>query len=156
MTRIAIFAEGQSELIFVRTLLLRVIDNAKLSFECVKFNKGGGQDPVPYKYSTPNPDVYFLIIDVGNDERVLSEIKEREMKLFENGYKKILGLRDMYSRKYDERSPGIINDRLTKDFIKAAQTIIDAMSRPDAVILNFAIMELEAWFLAMYGLFQKM
>lgn len=155
MTKIAIFVEGQSELIFVRTLLLTVINNAKLSFECVKLNKGGRQDTVPYKYSPPNPDVFFLIIDVGNDERVLSAIKEREKTLFENGYKKVLGLRDMYSRMYYERSPGIIRDSLTKDFIKAAQTIIDTMSSPDAVILYFAIMELEAWFLAMYSLFQK-
>jgi len=36
MTKIAIFTEGQAESIFVRDLLLKVIDNARLQFECFR------------------------------------------------------------------------------------------------------------------------
>ena len=154
MIKIALFTEGQTEQIFVRSLLFQVIDNSKLSLDCIKLH-GGGEISVPFPYICPDPKVHFLIIDVGNDNRVLSAIGEREERLFEAGYEKVIGLRDMYSEAYDKRSPGNIDDRLTENFIENAQIIIDDMSKPESIVLIFAIMEIEAWFLAMYNLFSK-
>lgn len=154
MLKVAIFTEGHSELIFVRTLLFRTIDNSKLSLKCLTI-RGEQENIFPYSYASPNPRVFFLVVCVGNDERVLSAIKDREAGLFQQGYLKIIGLRDMYSEAYDKRSNGVINERITKDVICSAQTVINNMSRPDSVALHFAIMELESWFLAMYDLFAK-
>ncbi len=154
MIKIAIFAEGQTELFFIRNLLFKVIDNSKLKLDCFKL-RGGRMMPVSFPFSSPTPHVDFLIINVGNDEKVLSAIKEREEKLFSVGYQRIIGLRDMYSKVYDSRSHGVINDKVTKDVIESAQEIIDDMSNPDSIRLYFAIMEMEAWFLSMYNLFSK-
>ncbi len=40
MRKIAVFTEGESELLFIRKLLFITINNNKLSFECVSL---GGQ-----------------------------------------------------------------------------------------------------------------
>ena len=154
MKKIVVFTEGQSEMIFVRNFLLKKIDNTKLSFECMKLN-GGYTQEMPYKYNPPGPTFYFMIVDVGNDSRVLSAIREREGKLFEQGYEEIIGLRDMYSEEYQKRSQGIIDDAMTSKFINSCNDIIRKMSNPTSITILFSIMELESWFLSMYSIFEK-
>ena len=155
MKKIAIFTEGQSELMFIRYLLLTIIDNSRLSYECIKL-EGERNYHYPYgEYASPSPDFYFFIINVGNDEKVLSSIKEREEGLFGKGYEEIIGLRDMYCEVYDKRSAGRIDNGLSEQFINQSTNVISDMSNPEAISLFFSIMELEAWFLSMYNLFQK-
>ena len=154
MIKVAIFTEGQSELIFVRYLLFRLVDNSKLKLECIEL-RGSGQRSIPFSHSGHDPAVDFLIVNVGNDERVLSAIRERERGLFKVGYQRVIGLRDMYSQAYHNRSQGVIDDEVAKEFIAGAQETIKTMSKPQRVTLYFAIMELEAWFLSMYNLFKK-
>ena len=106
MRKVAVFTEGQSELVFVRHLLLRVADPSKLSFECHEL-LAGRLSPVPYRYCGANPEVHFMIVNVHCDEGVLSSIRQREKGLIEkSGYEGILGLRDMYSAAYTRRSGG--------------------------------------------------
>lgn len=85
----------------------------------------------------------------------MSALREREERLFQVGYDKIIGLRDMYSEVYDRKSPGVINESVSNEFIENTKKVIDNMSKPDCIIFVFAIMETEAWFLAMYNLFRK-
>ncbi len=155
MKRIAVFAEGQTELIFIRDFLLKVLDPSKISFECLELI--AHQDsPVPYKYSSPSAEIHFLILNVRGDEGVLSSIKERERKLIqENGYERIIGLRDMYSEEYTKLSPGKIDDYVSNAITQRHNQIIEEMAHPERIKLYFAIMEIEAWFLGMYYLFQK-
>lgn len=155
MKKIAIFAEGQTEQIFIREFLLRVLDPAKLSFECLEL-KAHRFSPVPYKYPNPHAEIHFMIIDVHGDEGVLSSIKEREKDLIEkSGYDRIVAIRDMYSEAYVKRSPDRIDDSVTKDFICNHNAIIRNMTYSGQIRLYFAIMEVEAWFLGMYNLFSK-
>ena len=49
MRRIAIFVEGQSEQIFVRALLLKILDPASICIECWAL-RGDNMEAVPYKY----------------------------------------------------------------------------------------------------------
>ena len=155
MKKIAIFTEGQTELIFVRNFFLRVMDPSKLSFECYDLS-GGKSSSVPYDHRIPNAEIHFLIVNVNGDEKVLSSIKDREKNLIEKrGYKKIIGLRDMYSREYIKRSPGVINNQISKMIIQRNNQTIRGMTYFDRIKLYFAIMEIEAWFLGMYNLFQK-
>ncbi len=154
MRKVAIFAEGQTELIFVRGFLLRLIDPSKLSFECLEL-LAHKPYPVQYSYSCPNPEVHFLIINVHGDEGVLSSIRGREKELIErSGYEKIIGLRDMYSEVYKKLSPGMINDDISNQLIESHNSTIRKMTYHDRIKLHFAIMEIEAWFLAMYNIFQ--
>ncbi len=155
MKRIAIFAEGQTELIFIRNFLLKVLDPSKLSFECHELLHHQ-QSTVPYQYPNPNADIHFLILDVHGDEGVMSSIKEREKNLVEkNGYERIIGLRDMYSAEYARRSPRVIHDRISDMIIQGHNQTIGDMTYSDRIKFHFAIMEIEAWFLGMYNLFQK-
>ena len=154
MIKVAIFTEGQTEQIFVRYLLFQVVDNAKLSFESIKLH-GGTMFEVPYNYSCPDPEVHFMIINVEGDGQVLSAIMERETALFEKGFDRIIGLRDMYSSAYHDKSPGVINEEISQAFFDGAHKVISSMSKPNDILLYFAIMEIEAWFLGMYNLFQK-
>lgn len=155
MKKVAVFTEGLTELIFVRECLLRLIDSSKLSFECFEL-QADRILPTRYKYSCPNPQVYFMIINVRGDEKVLSAIADREKGLVEKGcYERIIGLRDMYSGTYDRLAHGVINENISKQFIANCNATIQNMTYGNRIKLYFAIMEIEAWFLAMYNLFQK-
>jgi hypothetical protein len=71
MRKVLVVTEGQTELIFIRNLLKNTIDNSKLSFECIQL-RGATKNNFPYKYSNPNADFHFQILDVGNVELPLS------------------------------------------------------------------------------------
>lgn len=155
MKRIAIFAEGHTELIFIRNLLLRVVDPSKLSFECCELISEN-MSHVPYRQSSLNPETHFLIVTVGGDEKVVSAIRDREKDLVERGgYDRIIGLRDMYCDAYTKRSPGRIDDQISNLMIQRQSQTIRNMRHSDIIKLFFAIMEIEAWFLGMYDLFRK-
>jgi len=154
MKRIAVFAEGQTEAIFIREFLLRLIDPSKLSYSYIKLNADIMQRV--REYSCPNPEVHFDIINVQNDEKVLTVIKETEKSLIERGqYEKIIGLRDMYSGEYDKRSHGRINDNVTNQIMNIHKSIIQTMRYSNRIKLYYCIMEIEAWFLSMYNVFPR-
>lgn len=154
MTKVAIFVEGQSEQIFIRHLLLRTMDCSKVSFSCLRLY-AGKTVPARFDYSNPHAEMSFLIVNVGQDEKVLSEIKEREEDLIKQGFDRIIGLRDMYSEKYLKRSPSGIDNSVTTAFIDGWNSTIQSMSKPSKIKIHIAIMELEAWFLGMYNLFGR-
>jgi hypothetical protein len=156
MKRIAIFTEGQTELIFVREFLLKVGDLNKISFECVKLH-AGNETPVDYDYNNPLSKIHFLIINVQNDNKVLSAILEKENYLLnKKQYKRIIGLRDMYSRKYREVSPGKISKKLIRETIETVNEILEEQTTDSEKIgFYFSIMEIETWILSMYNLFAK-
>ena len=154
MKKIAIFAEGQSESIFTRYLLGNIFDYNLISFECLKLHAGNFQ-PVPFKYNNPNANLHFLIINVQGDGNVVSAIKEREKKLIDDGYDRIIGLRDMYSEEYDKHSGGCIKPEITKKFIDGHNIIVSQMSSPKKIYICFSIMEIEAWFLSINNIFER-
>ena len=156
LQKVVIFLEGQGELIFIRKLLVLLNDPAKVSFECFELY-GSLEQKVPYAYGMTNPyaEIYFKIINVGNDERVLTAIGEREEKLLKSGVDKIIGLRDMYSKAYRKRSKNVIDDNVTQETLKLVTTIIANMSNPDKINFHFSIIELETWWLSMYNLFAR-
>lgn len=153
MRKVLIITEGQTELIFVRNLLINTIDSSKLSFECIQI-RGNAEQGVPYPYKNPDAELDFLIIDVGNDEAVMDTIKERERHFFEKGFEKIIGIRDMYCAKYRKRSR-IISDEVIQDFIDAQNKVVQELTNRENIAMCFAIMETEAWFISMHTLLQK-
>ncbi len=151
---IAIFVEGQGELIFIRNILPHLIENMTYSLEC-KVLVGNTVNNVPYCINLPSADIHFRIINSQGDSRVLAAIKEREEPFFYEGFDKIIGLRDMYSQKYRQRSGSTIDLQLNESYIDAANNTINEMSQPDNISIHFSIMELESWWLSMYQLFEK-
>lgn len=152
------FTEGQTERILVRESLFRLFDPAKLSFECFELVAHDIQR-VPYRYpnrTNPHTEVFFMLVDVHGDESVLSAIRERECNLIDKGdYDAIIGLRDMYSDAYDKLAHGVINHSVSRRLVQAHDAIIRDMTHPERIKLCYAIMEIEAWILGMYDLFQK-
>lgn len=154
MRKVVIFTEGQSEQIFIRHLLLQTMDCSKVSFRCLRLY-AGREIPAKFDYLNPNAEINFLIVNVGQDEKVLSIIKEREANLIRKGFERIIGLRDMYSEEYSKRSPSEINNSITRLFIDGWNSTIQKMSNPSKIRMHIAIMELEAWFLGIYDIFKR-
>jgi len=139
--KIVVFVEGQGELVFFRVILFQLLRDVPFSFECMKLHSKEIHG-VPYAVKNPKAKVHFTIIDVENDTKVLSIIKEQEQKLLQKGYSKIIGLRDMYSESYIKHSGGVISEDVNNKFIKNANSIIQLMSDPEKVSFYFSIMEI--------------
>jgi hypothetical protein len=154
MKRVAVFTEGQSEQIFVRNMLMKLINNAHLSFECLSL-RAGNLLPARFNFLSASAKIHFMIIDVGNDTRVTGAIREREHHLFAKGYERIIGLRDMYCDAYDRRSRGQVRAEVSQEIEGGIIREIAEMSEPTKISVFFEIMEFEAWILAMYDLFGR-
>lgn len=159
MIKTAIFVEGQTELIFTRELILKFFEYQNVWVEC--YTLFNDQDLNPTEYSFPNDDaeMYFQILNIGNDKKVLSSILNREKYLLseEQGFDKIIGLRDMYSKDYREIVKNSrIDEATNKRFIDTHQEVINANSADSGKInFHFAIMELETWLLGFEHLFER-
>lgn len=159
MKKIAIFVEGQTELIFTRELLLKCYEWQNIWVECYSLFNDKDLNPVDYSHKDPNADIYYQIINIGNDTKVLSSILKREKYLFSSNqsFDKIIGLRDMYSKEYREavKSQGI-KIEINQKFIDSHHSTINTMSEnPDKIDFHFAIMELEAWLLGIRDIFSN-
>lgn len=152
--KIAIFVEGDTELIFVRHFLNTWYnyDANLLGFECYKL-QSNNKNTVPYPIGDRNSENFYEIIIVGNDNSVLSKIFSRAEELGNSGFSSIIGLRDMYCEKYHKASSHgrVISASLNEKFISAAQKEISLskLSNRQDIQLHFAIMEVEAWLLGM-------
>ncbi len=153
--KIAIFTEGQGEQIFLRNILFYLYDNSQLSFKCVRLHAGETQH-APYTFGDPKQSkIHFLLVNIGNDNKVLIEIKNQEKRILEEGYSRIIGLRDMYSKEYRNLSNHKINNEINQKFILRHNQEITKMSAPDKISFHFSIMEIESWWLSMYTIFKK-
>lgn len=145
MKKISIFVEGQTERIFVERLLDEYLTIGK--FKRVSYKLVGDRALLMTRWVDPeDKPLFVLIYDVGCDEKVLSAIIERGTKLLnEEGYTFLLGLRDLYP-----------NHRADKErIIKKIEDLLHKCNLDDRVTIILAVMEVEAWFLADYSVFQK-
>lgn len=159
MIKTAIFVEGHTELIFVREYLLKMFDYQNIALECYTLFTDSKFIPTEYEYPNENAVYFFLLINVGNDNAVLTRILHREKYLWAQGYDKIIGLRDMYSKAYREVNPtvGVINPEINTEFKRCIQKeILLRASKPEQIIFLYAIMEVESWILALKNSFEKL
>ncbi len=154
MKKVAIFTEGQTELIFIRYLAGIEFGWDKISVRCISLARSDNS-LAGLNCENPQADFLFQIIEVGNDEGVLSKIKELEKRLLKSGFEKIFGLRDIYSEAYLKRVGRKIVPDIINRFIESTMLIVQNMSSPDKVKFHFAIMEVEAWFLGICNIFEK-
>jgi hypothetical protein len=151
MTKTAVFVEGQTELILLREYLLRKF-NWAVDIECRKLHKEQFQ-AAEYDFRLEKSDFHFLIVNIGNDQKVLSALLAREKGLTENGYTKIIGLRDMYSKEYRDYSTEI-DEGLNNEMIGLQSEKIQ--KEKSTVKLFYAIMEIEAWILGMSNVIERL
>lgn len=145
MGKIAVFVEGQAELIFVREYVQRITDYTNIYGECYTLETDHNAVPTEYKFGSENADRQVNIYNVQGDGRVLSAMNRREQNLLASGFDKIIGLRDMYSEQYIEANGGrTINHELNQRFIEGMN---DQIGPKPHYRFIFAIMEIEAWLL---------
>ncbi|WP_338790115.1 hypothetical protein [Bernardetia sp. MNP-M8] len=159
MRKIAIFVEGQTELIFTRELLLKCYEWQDIWIECYSLFNDRDLNPTDYSYKDPSAKFYYQILNIGNDVKVLPSILKREKYLFSanQSFDKIVGLRDMYSKDYREANKAnTIAEEINQKFIDMhLDTIKNRANSPKNIEFHFAIMELETWVLAIENVFLK-
>ena len=155
MRKVALFVEGLAEQVFVRDFLIKLYDwnINKVGLACYKLHAGNEHDS-PYPYGTVESENYFQIFNVGNDSSVLSVMLDRADRLHNVGYSLVVGLRDMFSKVYHQKTfqknnERVIDQELNERFIQNAKDTIAASSKPLELQMHFAIMEVEAWLLGM-------
>lgn len=155
MKKVAVFVEGQAELILVRELLLKMYDYQNVGINCYNLISNKLQY-TPYPHGDETLPNYYMIINVGNDNSVLSSMISRFEGLHKKGFTKIIGLRDVYGDVYKKHNNGSknINSELIEKLKNAAQNEIDTKNLSQYIKLHFAIMEVEAWFIG-FNIFER-
>ncbi len=149
--KIAVYVEGQTELIFVRDFLLKWFnyDTSKVGIRCFEL-RSANSFPVPFEFLEGEPEREYTIINVGGDERALSKALSNACSHRNSNFKKVVVLRDMFSEAYKRLNPEHIIDKNINDkFINGAQTSIAMTGNENFVFCHFAVMEVEAWLLGM-------
>ena len=146
--KIACFVEGQTEQIFVEKLFQEIAGHKKISIEIRKF-QGGKTNRVESLKPTIVQDAPFFVLlyNCDCDSQVLSDIRKQHESLTDNGYEKILGLRDLYPKPLEKKGEV---ERGIKGFLKPLQK----MGIP--ISMNLVVREIEAWFLAEWHCFSKL
>lgn len=94
MKKLALFVEGQTELIFATELLIAIAGTHKIAFHVEEYR---GKTFQVLQSDLINGQSYFaLIVDCGSDSSVLSAMLDRHTGLSQAQYDLILGLRDLY------------------------------------------------------------
>lgn len=151
--KIAIFVEGDTELVFVRNFLNTWYnyDANSLGVECYKLHSNQ-PNPVPYTIGSRESENFYQLIIVGNDN-IVSKVLSRAEVLGKAGFSSIIGLRDMYCDTYHKHSfqGRTVSSALNDQFKQMAQTTIDNSQLPNKsdIHIHFAIMEVESWLLGM-------
>jgi hypothetical protein len=143
--RTAIFVEGQTELEFVKRLVLCLC--AQRDFQIIEMKQRNGALHLVNVASpggnSSQPEFVFLLANCCNDGQVATQIRDRYANLVAAGYQKILGLRDVY--------PIAIGD-----FARLEQSIESVLPKgPIPVCVHLATMEVEAWFIGEKSHFER-
>ena len=155
--KFAVYVEGKAEMLFVADVLSKYsnYDSQVVGFQCINLNS----DDYEYvKYPIQGDEssaTYFQIVNVNNDNRVISKLKQDIPNLVRQGYEIIIGLRDVFGADYDaiNTKPQEIDHELIKEMHKVQSEQIrfnGAVTK-----LHFAIMEYEAWMMALLNKFIK-
>lgn len=149
--KFAVYVEGLSELLFVADVLQKYsnYDPAKCGFLCVN-SLADSYDRLNHpQQGDVNSDNYYQIVNVNNDNRVLSKLNRDIPGLIRQGYNVIIGLKDVYGDAYDHLTGGRhIVDRTSIETLHTVQSD-SIQSQGSDCRLHFAIMEYEAWMLAL-------
>ncbi len=152
MEKILIITEGHTEQIFIKNILLNIFLQDQFSIRCIKLISDSFENS--YSHNPPTPIIHFEIINVQNDQKVLSFILENEKNYFKNGYNRIIGLRDMYCEEYTKFS-NCYKEELNVEFEENSKKAILGLENHLKIKIYFAVMEIEAWFLAMFRILEK-
>jgi len=137
--KIALFVEGQTEVIFVSEMIKQVFDEKKVGI--VVHNIQGTYNKIRIdKFETDMAKEYFFVLyNCGTDEKVKSSIRDNYQKLQQADFIHIIGLQDLFN---PQRKKKGLDDK------KFQETINTDIPQAIPTKIYFAIQEIEAWFIA--------
>lgn len=151
----AVYVEGKAEMLFVADVLAKYsdYDPSKIGFKCITLNKDVLK-PLshPAQGDELSSSSYYQIVNVNNDDLVVSKLKKDIPNLAKQGYEIIIGLRDVFGEGYKAL---IQNQEIDLDLIRQMHDAQYDQIKNDCadIRLHFAIMEYEAWMLALIDKF---
>ncbi|MFN0203009.1 MAG: hypothetical protein ACKVTZ_15905 [Bacteroidia bacterium] len=156
MKKVIIFVEGKTEQIFVRHYLLTWF-GWEVDLRCQKI-QNNNLTAAAFDNPRLDSEIHYRIIDVGGDKKVFTEMKKRAKFYWKEGYSKLIGLRDLYSKQYEyilskgKKRPAIdkyINERIIQKNEEEVQRFLTQENKlTDQMQMCFAVMETEAWLLS--------
>ncbi len=154
--KVAIYVEGITEAAFVYQLIKEHYQSNWTEFrlECLNLAPQEAANDLR-NYGDESSSDYFLIYDSGSDTAVSSDIMNRIDNHLAAGFDKVVGLRDVYSETYKSLYPQQFNESSVSTFIQDITEALAVYDKGGLIRLRFAIMEVEAWLLAVDGLFQR-
>ena len=135
MRKIAVFVEGQTEMILLRRLLEELAGKKNIVFEVKNFVSDRYAELAAAPPDGDGLGYYALLFDCRGETNVKTTIRDRLQSLREAGYAYVVGLRDLYPMKIDE---------LPRLRLGVSQGI---PPMPFPVEIVIAVHEVEAWFL---------
>ncbi|MGM9675787.1 MAG: hypothetical protein ACI3X9_10030 [Bacteroidaceae bacterium] len=149
--KFAVYVEGKAEMLFVADMLSKYsnYNPQAIGFRCINLNSDDFeyvQYPVQGDERSAN---YYQIVNVNNDNRVISKLKQDIPNLVKQGYEIIIGLRDVFGADYDtiNTKPQVIDRNLVAEMYEIQSRQIQFKEVDTR--LHFAIMEYEAWMMAL-------
>ncbi|MCU0467147.1 MAG: hypothetical protein MUF58_00980 [Arcicella sp.] len=149
MKKIAIFVEGETESDFIRRVLVEIIGEHNIAITTHKMVGGNHKSGIPrtinlrFQSITDKANFEAIIYISGHHENVDSDIREQKNVLLQQGFSKIIGLKDL--RREQEGRRFTIDD-LPK--VEMGSRITERISQPIPTKIIIAAMEIETWFLA--------
>lgn len=147
----AVYVEGKAEMLFVADLLSKYsnYDPHAIGFRCINLNSDDFEYVQYPVQGNENSLTYYQIVNVNNDHRVISKLRQDIPNLAKQGYEIIIGLRDVFGTDYDAIciKPQVID----RDLIEKMYETQYEQIRFEGVDtrLHFSIMEYESWMMAL-------
>ena len=153
--KVVIYVEGITEAGFVYQLIGEKYqwDWTKVHVDCLNLDPQDAANDLR-DFGLDDASDYFLIYDSGSDTSVVSDIRGKFQGHMDLGFDKVVGLRDVYSENYINLYGRRLDQQNIVDFIKDIQEPFEELDNTGFIRVQFAVMETEAWLLALSDVFQ--
>lgn len=153
--KFAVYVEGKAEMLFVADVLSKYsnYDPQVVGFQCINLNSDDFEYVQYPIQGDESSGTYYQVVNVNNDNRVISKLKQDIPNLVKQGYEIIIGLRDVFGADYDAICTK--QQEIDRELIEEMHKAQSEQIRFDGVDtrLHFAIMEFEAWMMALLNNF---
>lgn len=150
--KFAVYVEGQAEMLFVVDVLQKYsgYESEQVGFNCINLYADQYEKLDYPQQGSLDSAFYYQIVNVNNDMGVITKLNHDIPRLLEQGFQIVIGLKDVYGEAYGQLCKNTVVDRKAVEQLYAIQSKNINSSNGD-VRLHFAVMEYEAWMLALIG-----
>ena len=107
----AVYVEGQAEMLFVADVLQKYSDYnpSVIGIKCINLVADVYKDLNFPQQGNMDAENYYQIVNVNNDDRIISKLNNDIPNLLNQGFQIVIGLKDVYSKAYEQlcKSPSV-------------------------------------------------